>query len=374
MIRILRRMMKFFGVYAGKIRLSYIFIFLKSLTVNMPIFLTINLIGESAKKNIALRQIVYIAAAMVLFLVFHSVFKYVSDSMCLSASYMTFAEKRKELGNYLGQLPAEHFNQDNIDRIISVLNTDMALIEKEAAQVISSVLDSIFSQIILLVFMYILNPYVGSVSVIILIIAILAGKFMTDRKTGEPEANRDGLEIAMSVVRSVGISSIFAVCIYLLSLGEISGYSCIGAVILAFKIFTPVRRFYKNDKMLTVIDTALYRIEEIYNIQGFAATGELKETECVDKNTAVEFNNLIFAYESKAKLHNKYLPEEGRYGYINKKLIGAALIILSIFLLLGGMYIPHSMAESWIVLSIKIIGIIMLILGGVIYTILKSEE
>lgn len=61
-------------------------------------------------------------------------------------------------------------------------------------------------------------------------------------------------------------------------------------------------------------------------------------------------------------------------GETSFKLLGLNCIILSIFLFLGGLYIPKIMITSWINTVLKILGWMFLLGGIFLYKILKKEN
>lgn len=53
------------------------------------------------------------------------------------------------------------------------------------------------------------------------------------------------------------------------------------------------------------------------------------------------------------------------------KICGLILIIISIFLLLGGLYLPAAVISVWILRGLDIAGLILLAVGIVMYKVLK---
>ncbi|MCR5616507.1 MAG: hypothetical protein K6F45_10130 [Saccharofermentans sp.] len=56
------------------------------------------------------------------------------------------------------------------------------------------------------------------------------------------------------------------------------------------------------------------------------------------------------------------------------RLIGILLIILSVFMLIGGLYLPQAGIESAITVTCLVAGIVLLIAGIVFYKILKTDD
>lgn len=53
------------------------------------------------------------------------------------------------------------------------------------------------------------------------------------------------------------------------------------------------------------------------------------------------------------------------------KICGLILIIISIFLLLGGLYLPSAVIPVWILRGLDIAGVFLLAVGIVMYKVLK---
>lgn len=53
------------------------------------------------------------------------------------------------------------------------------------------------------------------------------------------------------------------------------------------------------------------------------------------------------------------------------KICGLILIIISIFLLLGGLYLPAAVISVWILRGLDIAGVFLLAVGIVMYKVLK---
>ena len=53
------------------------------------------------------------------------------------------------------------------------------------------------------------------------------------------------------------------------------------------------------------------------------------------------------------------------------KICGLILIIISIFLLLGGLYLPSVLFPLWMLRGLDIVGLLLLVAGIVMYKVLK---
>lgn len=64
----------------------------------------------------------------------------------------------------------------------------------------------------------------------------------------------------------------------------------------------------------------------------------------------------------------------GRISGTGYKIGGLLLIILSIFLLLGGLYLPVAVFPVWLLRGLDIAGLILLAAGIVMYKVLKTKR
>lgn len=62
----------------------------------------------------------------------------------------------------------------------------------------------------------------------------------------------------------------------------------------------------------------------------------------------------------------------GRMNGTVSKICGLILIILSIFLLLGGLYLPAAVFPVWLLWGLDIAGVLLMIFGIFLYKVLKK--
>lgn len=352
MLRMIRRVLKFAGNKANKIRLAFLFSFLKSVCANMPIMLaimTISLIIEDKMQPITC---VYLSILLIVMLILQSVFQHISDRLQSGAGYEMFAEKRMLLGEHLRKLPMGFFSDNNIGKISSILSADMVFMEENSMQVIANIISDLFSQIVLTIFMFFIHPVLGVVMVITEITAMIIAGFM-NRETVEDSALRqqaiedmtgaileytEGIGIIKSfnmagsgaadlrksfknmsdvnikfekqhtpwhrlllITYSAGTIGILASAIHLYGNNHLDTAAIIGVLIFLFHAFSPIKHLYQQDARITIMNNGLDRLEQLFSEPEIADTGI--KTIPAESDVEIAFENVSFSYDKDEILH-----------------------------------------------------------------------
>lgn len=352
MIAMVHRILKFSGAYAKRIRLAYLFAFLKAVVANVPLMIAIFLIDILMQKKANIGIVIYTTIGMLCCLLLQAIFQNFADRLQSGTGYQVFAEKRLELGHHLRHLPMGYFNAGNMGKISSVLSADMVFIEEQAMMIVADVVSSIFAQIILTFFLFTLHPFLGYTVLIVEIIAVIAAqpmirgafkdselrqKSIEDLTTSvleytdglgviksynlmgfgaadlrksfkkmkdtnlEFEENHAPKERNMLIIYGFGKAVLLAVNFYLLQSGGVSTSMFIGVLLFLFNIFTPLRQLYQKSVLLTIMQVSLNRIEEIFKEVELDDSGTDTLPENAEKE--IEFKNVSFAYGGEKVLH-----------------------------------------------------------------------
>ncbi len=105
-------------------------------------------------------------------------FQNVADRLQSAAGFMVFADKRMDLGNHLRKMPMGYFTEGNIGKISSVLSTDMVFIEENCMTALADMMSEIFSQFIMILFLFLLNPWLGIAAALVVILVLLTAQGM----------------------------------------------------------------------------------------------------------------------------------------------------------------------------------------------------
>ena len=353
MIAMVHRILKFTGTYASKIRWAYLFTFLKAVAANAPLMIAVKLIDMLMKGEASIAAAGYAALAMLLLFAVQAVCQNIADRLQSGTGFQVFAEKRLALGRHLRSLPMGYFTAGNLGKISSVLSADMVFIEEQAMMIVSDVTGSIIAQIILTVFLFALHPLFGAVALVTELTAVLfaqtairlsarnsvirqksiedltgavleytegLGVIKSYNLTGEgAEDIRNGFarlkdtnltfeeEYApkdrnLLIIYGIGMTALLAADIFLLQSGAVSRSVFVAVMLFVFNVFTPLKQLYQKIGILTIMQAALDRIQELFNERPLDDTG----TESVPPagNTELAFKNVSFGYGGDEVLHN----------------------------------------------------------------------
>ena len=145
MISLVRHIMRFCGPYARRIRIAWIFSFLKSVCANAPVFVAIALVGLLMRGEASYASCVAAAAVIGVLLMLQSVFQNIADRLQSTAGYELFADKRRELADHLRRLPMGYFSAGNTGRVSSVLSNDIMFIEEHSMMILADIASDVFS-------------------------------------------------------------------------------------------------------------------------------------------------------------------------------------------------------------------------------------
>ena len=354
MIALMKRILNVAGGYKGRIQLAFVFSFLKSLLAKAPIGMAFLVLTAFLDGSAGSRLCLTMGAAMAICLVLQVLCQHAADRLQSAAGFMVFAEKRMELGAHLRKLPMGYFTEGNIGKISSVLSTDMVFIEENCMTALADMMSYIFAEAIMLAFLFVIHPWLGlaGCALMLLVLAIAKGmrregledsdirqaqsenlteavldfaegigiiktynllgeksaelteNFRESRKTSiDFEENHAPWQRRLNLVFGLGVAVVAALTLFLRSRGLLDSSLAVGVMLFVFDLFGPMKALYGQSSRLTVMNSCMDRIEEVF-----------AEAELSDKGTAhiparsggpeVEFRNVSFAYGEKETLHD----------------------------------------------------------------------
>lgn len=353
MIGLIHEIVEYTGKYASRVRISYMFAFLKSLCSKMPYMVALFLINEIIKKRAGVLTCVLSAGLLMLFIVLQSVFTALSDKFQATAGYDLFADKRIELGKHLRRLPIGYFTDGNIGEISTVLSSDMVFIEEMSMMAIGECAGDIFSQLILTVFLFILHPAIGFTALIFEITAMIVsipmkkestessdGRQETTKKmtgavleyaqgmdviksfnlTGESareirksfsdmakeslsfERNHVPYERGMLLIFALGAGTILSVSVLLFGNGDLTLSGFIGVMLFAFGIFAPMQHFYQQMPQFTIMKSGLNKLKKIMDEKEIKDEG--RDELPMNSENELSFKDVTFSYGNEPVLKN----------------------------------------------------------------------
>jgi len=352
MIGMLHSILRFSGKYAWRIRLAYIVSFFKSLCINFPIMMAVFLIDAFIKESITIKECIIAGAGILVVFGIHSVLQVVSDRLQSGTGYQIFADKRKEFGEHLKKLPMGFFTEGNIGRISTILSQDMVYIEEQSMTIIADAAMDICTQILMIVFMFMIHPYLGAVLLanVIIIMAVaavmvhqskkgaalrnesiedlteavleyteglpiiksfsLTGASAKDIRNSFSKMRKSSLafetrlvpfELIMALLYGLGRCALLVCSIWLFENAMITPIMFIAVAFLIFTSFTALKHFYQQTTRLTLMTDSLERIKKVFDVKEL---DEKNNNAPAFDNTKpeVEFENVSFAYTNEEVL------------------------------------------------------------------------
>lgn len=357
MFKLFAKILKFSGKYKSKIWGAFFFAIIKSISIQMPIYLAYLMYTDFYNGIMTTSRCGIYAIAIVSILIIHFASNYTSDVLQSATGYKLFADKRMELGTHLRKLPMGYFTSGNIGKISSVLSSDMNFIEENVMQTLADMLNYLFSAIIICVFIFIIDWHIGLLVIAISILAVILGTFANNSALKHSKMQQQQVEmltqsvithiegistiksynllgnkskdlsdnfiktkntslnfefaripwiLALEILYAIGMAAVLGLSVYL-HLSNPQNFSLpylVGVVFFVFMMFTPIKSLYINAVRLTVMDACLNRINDILNEKQLDDIGEQHISKSNSSVPEIEYNNVTFAYDNKNTLKN----------------------------------------------------------------------
>ncbi len=355
MFRLISRILNLSGKYKNRIKSAFIFAFVESILSKMPIFIAFTiLIGFYEKTNTS-QTFLYVGIGLVLVVLLQAVVHFLSDKLQSAAGFMIFADKRMELGNHLRKLPMGYFTAGNLGKINSVLSSDMAFIEEVSMSTIANMMSYVLSTLVLTIFMFILDYRIGLIAVCVTFVATLLANSMNKMSLSEAAIRQEqsekltdavlsfaeGISViksynllgensksltdnfvssketsikfenkiipwttGLNIIYGIGITFILAVALYLNYQGALGLPYMLGLILFVFDLFSPLKTLYEEATRLTVMNSALDRIEEVLNETELQDVGKKHISKSDTSEPEICFNHVKFSYGEKEVLHD----------------------------------------------------------------------
>ena len=361
MIRLMKRILAVSGKYKRRIQLAFVFSFLKSLLAKAPIMLAFLALAGFYEGTLAAMDCLWYGIVMVACVLLQVLFHHIADRLQSAAGFMVFSDMRMELGAHLRRMPMGYFTEGNIGKISSVLSSDMVFIEENCMTVLADMMSYIFAEAIMVIFLLFFNLWIGLAALVIIGIILLIARSMKkealqdskDRQEqnenlteavlnfvegigiiktynllGEKskeltenfgkscetnirfEENHSPYQLWMNIVYGLGVAAIVALSFFLNSQALFSVTFLVGVMLFVSDLFGPIKALYTQATRLTVMNSCMDRIEEVFGEKELPDNGKSSIPESSDA-PEVEFQNVRFAYGEKDVLHNIFftLPQ-----------------------------------------------------------------
>ena len=354
MIKLMKRILAVSGKYKRRIQLAFVFSFLKSLLAKAPIMLAFLALAGFYQGTLAAVDCLWYGIAMVACVLLQVLFHHIADRLQSAAGFMVFSDMRMELGAHLRRMPMGYFTEGNIGKISSVLSSDMVFIEENCMTVLADMISYIFAEAIMVIFLLFFNIWIGLAALAVIGIILLIAKGMKkealqdskDRQEqnenlteavldfvegigiiktynllGEKskeltenfekscetsirfEENHSPYQLWMNIVYGLGVAAIVALSFFLHSQALLGVTFLMGIMLFVSDLFGPIKALYTQATRLTVMNSCMDRIEEVFGEKELPDNGKSSIPESSDA-PEVEFRNVRFAYGEKDVLHN----------------------------------------------------------------------
>lgn len=354
MIVLMKRILAVSGKYKRRIQLAFLFSFLRSLLAKAPIILAFLALAGFYEETVTAQDCMWYGIAMIACVLLQVLFHHISDRLQSAAGFMVFSDMRMELGAHLRRMPMGYFTEGNIGKISSVLSSDMVFIEENCMTVLADMMSYLFAEAIMVAFLLFFNVWIGLVALVIIGIVLLIARGMKKEalkdsaKRQEQNENlteavldfAEGIGIIktynllgekskelsdnfrqscetnlrfeedhspwqrwLNIVYGLGAAAIVAVSFYLNSQALLSVTFLVGIMLFVFDLFGPLKALYTQATRLTVMNSCMDRIEEVFREKELPDDG--MET-IPDQSSAleVEFRHVRFAYGDQEVLHD----------------------------------------------------------------------
>ena len=354
MIKLMKRILAVSGKYKRRIQLAFVFSFLKSLLAKAPIMLAFLALAGFYEGTLAAVDCLWYGIAMAACVLLQVVFHHIADRLQSAAGFMVFSDMRMELGAHLRRMPMGYFTEGNIGKISSVLSSDMVFIEENCMTVLADMMSYIFAEAIMVIFLLFFNLWIGLAALVIIGIILLIARSMKkealqdskDRQEqnenlteavldfvegigiiktynllGEKskeltenfekscetnirfEENHSPYQLWMNIVYGLGVAAIVALSFFLNSQALLGVTFLVGIMLFVSDLFGPIKALYTQATRLTVMNSCMDRIEEVFGEKELPDNGKSSIPESSDA-PEVEFRNVRFAYGEKDVLHS----------------------------------------------------------------------
>lgn len=348
MIGMIKRILDVSGNYKGRIYGAMVLSFLKGMLMKVSAIAVFLIVSAFIDGKLTKTAGIYAAIALVGSVAVQAIFQNIADRLQSAAGYMIFADMRMKLGAHLRRLPMGFFTEGNIGRISSVLSTDMVFIEENCMMVLADVMSYLFSQIIMIVFMFFFDWRLGLASLAVTCCMMLLGRGMLKSDLSNSKERQDAAEIqtkavldftegigiiktynllgekskeltdsfahnckvnlafedehapwarGVNMIYAAGTVLVLAISTFLYVKGAMPLNYYIGMLLFLFDLFVPIKTFYDQEARLTVMNACMDRIEALFAEKQLDDSGTQLLT---DSNAPeIEYRNVTFAYDQK---------------------------------------------------------------------------
>jgi len=353
MISLMKRILDVSGAYRGRIVAAFFTSFLKSMFSKAPLMLSYFALAAFYHGTADKRLCLLLGAGMLACLVLQVIFQHSTDRLQSAAGFMIFSDMRMKLGEHLRRMPMGYFTEGNIGKISSVLSSDMVFIEENCMTALADMMSYGFSQVIMLLFLLFFNLWLGLAALAISLIVVLVARGMRkdslEKSAVRQEQNENLTEAVLDFTEGIGIAKTYNLlgersaaltgnfrescrssiafersqmpwqmvlyCIYGIGAAVLAYMALvlsrralmdvtavIGMMLFVFDVFGPLKALYGQGTRLTVMNSCMDRIEEVFAEPELHDTGT-QHIPAASDAPEIELRGVRFGYGEKEVLH-----------------------------------------------------------------------
>jgi ATP-binding cassette subfamily B protein len=292
----------------------------------------------------------YVAIGMVVCVFLQIVFQHLDNKLQSSAGFLIMAEKRMELGSHLRRMNMGYFTEGNIGKISSVLSADMTFVENNCMMVLADLISYLFAQIIMIAFLLVFNIWLGLMAIGVCLIAHIIAESMHRQMLADSAVRQEQNEnlttavldhiegigiiktynllgdkskeltnnfqrtcdenlsfeghlvpwqMCLNVVFALGAALVIGLATTLYSFALMGAITVVGILLFAFDVFGPLRTLYEQSVRLTIMNSCLDRLAEVFAEEELPDDGKSAVPPAADGVPEMSFEDVSFAYGEK---------------------------------------------------------------------------
>lgn len=355
MITLMKRIVKTTGKYKSKVIAAFLFAFLKAILSKAPIIVAFVGLSAYFDGTLAALMCLQFGIAVLSCVLLQALCQNIADRLQSAAGFIVFADKRMELGKHLRKMPMGYFTEGNIGKISSVLSSDMVFIEENCMTALADMMSDVFAEIVMLVFMLFFNVYLGFLALAVILASLpitkgLAKEALRDSAARQEQSENlteavldfaEGMGITktynllgkrskelsdnfrkscetnlrfemehspwqrrLNLVFGLGAAAVVALSMILYSYGMMEPMYVVGIMLFVFDLFGPLKALYGQSTRLTVMNSCMDRIEEVFAETEMPDVGRQHLTDVSTDVPEIEFCHVSFGYGEKEVLHD----------------------------------------------------------------------
>ena len=344
MIRFIRRMLKFAGEYAGRIRGAFVISFFDGIFLNVPIVVLLLVLMKIVDGSIQTTEAWIFGAILLASVIIQCMLRRIYFGLAGSAGYKICARERMSIGDRFKRFPMGYFTEGNIGRVSSVIAVDLTFTEEHGMMSMDKVVNAYISIVIGCAMLLAIDFRVALISIVVSAAAIIVlGSIQNEAKkqAGIRQKQQEAVTSAVleytkgiSVIKafnmagdkaenikktfeetrdhaiefeekfippsirydtcfSVGIALTVFASTYFCFHGSLDIAVIIMLAIFIFRLYRPMQSLGALTGMMRVMEAGFDRYEALKNVDIIDEDGKDIAIDRFD----IEFKNVTFAYE-----------------------------------------------------------------------------